>query len=80
MTMSQRNVESLIGRLVTDEGFRRRFSEDPGAALQEVAECGVELTSLEIRALATIDTRLFGMLADAIDPRIQKVDLRGGRP
>ena len=77
--MSQRNVENLIGRLVTDEAFRRRFSEDPGAALLEITECGVELTSIEFRALLTIDTRLTGMLAEAIDPRIQKIDIHAGK-
>ena len=77
--MSQRNVENLIGRLVTDEAFRRRFSEDPGGALLEITECGVELTNIELRALVTIDARLAGMLAEAIDPRIQKVDVHAGR-
>jgi hypothetical protein len=71
--MSQLNVENLIGRLVTDEGFRNRFSEDPGAALLEVTECGVELTSLELRALIFIDADAAGKLAEAIDPRIQNV-------
>lgn len=77
--MSQRNVENLIGRLVTDEAFRRRFTGDPGGALQEITACGVELTNLELRALVTIDTRLAEMLAEALDPRIQKVDVHGDR-
>jgi len=77
--MSQRNVETLIGRIVTDEAFRRIFSKDPVGALTEVTARGVDLTPPELRALASLDTRLVGMLADTIDPRIQKVDLRGGR-
>jgi hypothetical protein len=77
--MCQRNVERVIGRLVTDEDFRRRFAETPGAALQEMIECGLELTDLELRALASIDAQLVALFADAIDPRIQKINLNGGR-
>jgi len=71
-------VERVIGRLVTDEAFRQRFTESPGAALQEMTECGLELTSLEIRALASIDPKLVALFADAIDPRIQKIHVNGG--
>ena len=53
--MSQRGVERVIGRLATDEEFRRRFAENPAAILQEAIACGVELTSLEVQALASID-------------------------
>jgi len=76
--MCQRSVERVIGRLVTDEAFRRRFAESPGSALREMTECGLELTSLELRALACIDAHLVNLFADALDPRIQKVNADGG--
>ena len=76
--MSQRNVERVIGRLVTDEAFRYRFAEDPDAALREMIECGAELTCLELQALASVDPRLVERIAKAIDPRIQKIDAHGG--
>ena len=76
--MSQCSVERVVGRLLTDEAFRRRFTEDPVAAIREIVGRGVELTSLEIQALASIDPRQAARFADAIDPRIQKCDLRGG--
>jgi len=75
--MSQRNVERVIGRLVTDEGFRLRFAADPGEVLQEMIECGCELTCLEQRAIASIDPEVAARFADAIDPRIQKVNTQG---
>ncbi len=71
--MSQRDVQRVIGRLVTDEAFRHRFSEDPGAVLQEVTDCGLELTALERQALASIHPAHAERFADMIDPRIQKV-------
>jgi len=77
--MSQRGVERVIGRLVTDEEFRRRFDENREAAIREIAESGVELTCVEMRALASIDPRLMGRIADAIDPRIHKIDTCRGR-
>lgn len=76
--MSQRNVEWVIGRLVTDEALRHQFLADPRRTLQELTGGGVELTMCELRALLCIDPRLLARLADAIDPRLQKSDLREG--
>jgi hypothetical protein len=73
--MSQRNVERIIGRLVTDEEFRLRFAADPGAVLRDIAGCGLELTRLELQALAAIDPAQIERCAQSIDPRIQKADL-----
>ena len=78
--MSQRNVERVIGRLITDEGFRRRFSADPRAALEDLTSCGLELTGIELVALASIDPSLPERFADAIDPRIQRADIRTDLP
>ncbi len=77
--MSQRSVERVIGRLVTDEAFRRRFAEHPAAALREAIECGAELTSLEMQALVSIDTHLVDQMASTIDPRLLKIDSCGVR-
>ena len=78
--MSQRNVERVIGRLVTDEVFRRRFVASPDAALRELSMFGVELNACELQALAAIDAEELDRFADAIDPRLQKSDLCGGTP
>ncbi len=77
--MSQDNVEKIIGRLATDEEFRRRFAEDPEAALEGAVARGAELTCCERRALAGIDPARVERFAEAIDPRLQKIDLRGDR-
>jgi len=71
--MSQRDVERVVGRLVTDEAARRRFAEDPEAALLEMVASGLELTCVEMRALARLDAGLVAGLAEAIDPCIHKV-------
>ena len=73
--MTQRNVEQVIGRIVTDEGFRRRFEEKPFEALFEIVASGVELTTLELSALAAMDPALVARFADTLDPRIQKAGL-----
>ncbi len=77
--MSQRNVESVIGRLVTDEGFRGRFAGAPAAALRDLMESGIELTECEVRALAAIDPAELERFAGTLHPGIQKVALQGGR-
>ena len=77
--MSQDNVERVIGRLVTDEAFRRCFCDDPTAALNGLIDLGMTLNPCEVRALSTLDPDLVAGFAEAIDPRIQKTDLHGGR-
>ena len=76
--MSQKNVEWVIGRLVTDEALRHQFLADPRRTLEELTGSGVELTMCELRALLCIDPGLLARLADEIDPRLQKSDLREG--
>ena len=73
--MSQRNVEAVIGRLVTDEAFRAMFLRDPAATLTQVVERGYDLTSLEIAALTATNPGLWSRAAEQIDPRLQKVSL-----
>jgi len=74
--MSQVNVERVIGQLVTDEGFRRRFRDDPNGVLQELLQGGVQLNACETYALLHIDVRALARCARAIDPMLQKSDLR----
>ena len=73
--MTQRNVETLIGRLATDSRFRRRFLEDPRRVLAEFREHGFELTTVEKDALAGMDAQAMKAFADAVDRRIQMVEL-----
>lgn len=70
-----KNVETLIGRLVTDPELRRRFSKDPAGVLRELRDQGFELTDIEREALASTDPEAIRAFADALDRRIRKATL-----
>jgi hypothetical protein len=70
--VAHRSIEILIGRLVTDEAFRASFLENARTALQGFIESGYELTELEITALTRTRQDLWTLVADHIDPRLQK--------
>lgn len=74
--MSQANVEKIVGRLATDEDFRRDFHANPERVVCSLADRGVELTRAEIDALVTLDPSTFDRFADSLDPRLQKASLR----
>jgi hypothetical protein len=74
--MAQRIVEILVGRLITDEQFRRGFLADPEITLMALRERGLELSRTEIAALLNTDAALWVRTADGIDPRLQKTSLR----
>ena len=71
--MAQRNVEIVIGRLMTDEAFRLAYLDDPGMALTRFMESGYELTALEVAALRATGAGVWARAAEHIDPRLQKV-------
>ena len=77
--MSHRGVETIIGKLATDEGFRRRFLEDAGAVLDELRGQGWELSPVETGALAALDQMAIAAFAEVIDRRLQKIEL-GAHP
>jgi hypothetical protein len=74
--MSQRFVEAVVGRLATDEEFRRRFQEERAAVIGELIEAGAQLTPVEVEALLHLDFGACERFARQLDPRIQKVCLR----
>ena len=65
--MSQIHVERLVGKLITDEPFRREFSGDPGGALFRQ---GLKLTEQELRCILSIDAVALASMADQFDPRL----------
>ena len=73
--VAQRSIEILIGRLITDQGFRKMFCEEPVIALAVFMKTGHELTAIEIEALMETHTEFWILAANQIDPRLQKVRL-----
>jgi hypothetical protein len=76
--LSQRIIEMLIGRLITDEQFRFEFLNNPEQTLHGLSDLGLELSRTEIVALVSTDPQLWVRTADAIDPRLQKASLKNG--
>ena len=74
--MTQQSVEILIGKLVTDEELREAFEQNRHAVLEWLRHQGLQLSSLEMEALKSIDPSELGGLADMIDRRLQKASLR----
>jgi DNA-binding NarL/FixJ family response regulator len=71
--VSQRGVQSVIGRLITDEAFRQRFEERAGDCLVGLGKRGVDLNKMEIAALLETDHRLWSRMSALIDRRLQRV-------
>jgi len=74
--MSQRSVEQVIGRLATDEEFRRRFEAERDTVIRELTDSGLELTPVEVKALLDLNFLACKRFARCIDARLQKISLR----
>ena len=72
--VSQRNIELLIGRLLTDETFRLEFIRHLTKTLASFIDAGHELTAHEIQALVANNPSFWNDIAAEIDPRLQKAD------
>jgi hypothetical protein len=74
-TIVQRSIEILIGKLVTDEAFRRSFMRDPQGTLRGAAALGLDVSPCEALALMATDRGLWERVANEIDARLQKASL-----
>ncbi len=70
--MSQKCVELLLGRILTDEDFRRSFFPVRTYSFEIAAAHGLELTPVERSALAFLRPRRFDFIAQTLDPRISR--------
>jgi hypothetical protein len=70
--MSQKAVEILIGKVLTDDAFRRGFRWNREATFQMMDVLGLHLTPIERDALSALDLHICDQFAQQIDARIQK--------
>ena len=70
--MSQRDVEKLLGKILTDDEFRRSFFPVGRHSFEFAASHGLELTAVERSALSSLRSRPFEFLARSLDPRISR--------
>jgi hypothetical protein len=71
--MSQKAVEGLLGRLLTDPAFRRWFYSEPAVScLRE----GLDVTSRELEAILVVDEVQFEEFGKQLDPRIVRAAVR----
>ena len=68
--MSQKCVELLLGRILTDEDFRRDFFPIRDFSFAVAAAHGLELSPIERNALSTLRGSRFEFIATTLDPRI----------
>jgi hypothetical protein len=65
--MTQRTLESTLGRMITDAAFRDRFYNDAASACREH---NLDLTPGELSALLQLDNGAVESLSRQLDPRI----------
>ena len=70
--MSQWGVQLVIGKLITDEEFRRRFQAHGAECLHVLRKRGIELDDTDIAALVGTDPHLWALTATRIDHRLRK--------
>jgi hypothetical protein len=71
--MSQRSVEILLGKILTDEEFRRFFFPVRDSSFSMAASFGLELTPIERSAISTLRSQRFDFIAQTLDPRISRL-------
>jgi len=67
-----KHVESVIGRLATDPRLLSQFGEDPLRTLRLLQDQGLELTEIEVAALASADPAAVFAFAQSLDRRLRK--------
>jgi hypothetical protein len=74
--MTHRNVEIVIGKLVTDETLRFEFRRRPASLLLRLADQGIGLTHYEVDAVLGLDMTALDRFAGTLDARLEKAALQ----
>ena len=70
--MSQKNVEAVLGKILTDDRFRDGFLPVGPSSFELASRFGLEFSSVEQAALSTLRRRSFECLARELDARISR--------
>ena len=70
--MAHKNVQLIIGRILTDEELREQFLDQPFETLAALRDNGFDLTRSEIDALLLTDPRLWRAGPRWVDSRLQR--------
>ena len=73
--MSQRHVELLIGRLLTDDDLRDEFTRAPFETLAGCCQQGWDLSRGEIDAFMQTDVRFWRTEAEQLPSRLRRSSL-----
>jgi hypothetical protein len=74
--MSQRHVELLIGRLLTDDELRDEFTRAPFETLTACCEHGWDLSRREIDAFAQTDVAFWSLAASRLPSELRRSSLK----
>ena len=74
--MSQRSVEWLLGRLLTDEDLRTEFIRNPADTIATLQRQGWDLNASEVEALLSGNSSMWRDLAERIPARLKRCSLR----
>lgn len=73
--MSQRSVERALGKLITDEMFRREFFTDPARATRAA---GLDLLPDELSALTRVPRKILMAFEATLEDRICRLAIPEG--
>jgi hypothetical protein len=74
--MSQKTVQFVIGRLLTEEDLRSRFVERARETLDELLAQGYEMTEDEVDAIVRSDPAMWRSASRRIHPRLHRSRFR----
>lgn len=69
----QRDIELIIGRLLTDQGFRSAFLRDSQQALADAEKGGLVLNPFEVTALLATDRSMWERMARELSDTLSAV-------
>jgi hypothetical protein len=78
--MSQRHVETFLGRLATDRELRAAFTASPSSAIEKFNAEGHEFSPLESTTLEELDQSALAAFAETLDARLRRLGQTGSYP